>query len=991
MRQPRRRRRTSCSGRRRARLMLSRLALPRGGGGAARGPRIPIRDTTRLVGALSGGQRQLVARRQGDLPSAPQLLVLDEPTASLGAVEAGAGRGADHAACASTGRPSCSPAATSSRCSASPTGSSCCATAGWSAELDPRGDPSGRRRARCMSGQQVDSSARRQLTPLHGLADRLVSADPSSSLSLILSALGSALGDRAAVHPRRRRPTLRVRGRARVRAAGDRGVVAAAVRRDRRARRTRRPSEASGRRRGPPRDRRWPRLAAGSSRARRSPASWSVPGARAGGRQRGDHRVPCRRRRAPGRDELDLLTLYAGYAASAVERDRLLDQVTARNRVLETIREMLETLAGPVAGRRRAADRAAVAAPRPAGRRGRRCVTAAGDGRAELAGVRRAGRDRSGDRCRRRCATPPRRALADAGATVRRAQPAATPRQPRAGRPVQRPRAARPCCSPAGTRGPGHRGGDRADRGRRPLAAARAGAGGGRARPPGGGRAAPLARAPARLPVAAEPRAAHAADRDPRLRVEPDGARRDLGRRLQQRFLARIAAESARLGRLVDDLLDFSAIESGVMRLQRDWCDIALVVEAAVACLPADAVGARVGHLRPRAAGGLGRPRPARAGVRQPARPTRSATTRPGTTVGSSPDEARSPAVHGRSGAEVEISVADDGAGFPRALAAAPFDSARRHRSRTAGAGLGLSIARGIVDAHGGEIELAPVAVGTAFRIRAAGRGARTPQPDGDPHGPRPHAELPCWRPRRRSSSRRRCLSGAANTRALVVEDDPNIVDLIRSNLAVRGFDTVVSTDGMRALQLLETEEPDIVLLDLMLPEADGFELCRQIRERSSVAVIVVSARGGERDKVTALNMGADDYMTKPFSVEELLARITATLRRTRAAGGAEPGPPVITAGDDRHRPGQPAGDPAGAAGPSDADRVRAAARARDQPRQAAQPRPPAAPRVGARATRPRLSTCASTCGGCAPSWRPTTAQPLIITAPRAGYRFVAE
>src|SRR5579875_3233536 len=110
-------------------------------------------------------------------------------------------------------------------------------------------------------------------------------------------------------------------------------------------------------------------------------------------------------------------------------------------------------------------------------------------------------------------------------------------------------------------------------------------------------------------------------------------------------------------------------------------------------------------------------------------------------------------------------------------------------------------------------------------------------------------------------------MPDARRTTALVVEDDPNIVDLIRSNLAVRGFDTVVSSDGARALQLLETEEPEIVLLDLMLPEIDGFELCRQIRERSSVAVIVVSARGGERDKVTALNMGADDYMTKPFSV----------------------------------------------------------------------------------------------------------------------------
>src|SRR6201989_3727399 len=113
----------------------------------------------------------------------------------------------------------------------------------------------------------------------------------------------------------------------------------------------------------------------------------------------------------------------------------------------------------------------------------------------------------------------------------------------------------------------------------------------------------------------------------------------------------------------------------------------------------------------------------------------------------------------------------------------------------------------------------------------------------------------------------------ARKTGALLVEDDPNIVDLIRSTLAARGLHTVVSVDGMRALQLLETEDPDIVLLDLMLPEADGFELCRQIRERSPAAIIVASARGGEGDKVTALHMGADDYMTKPFLHEELLGR----------------------------------------------------------------------------------------------------------------------
>ncbi len=137
-------------------------------------------------------------------------------------------------------------------------------------------------------------------------------------------------------------------------------------------------------------------------------------------------------------------------------------------------------------------------------------------------------------------------------------------------------------------------------------------------------------------------------------------------------------------------------------------------------------------------------------------------------------------------------------------------------------------------------------------------------------------------------------------TRVLIVEDDPNIVDLIRSNLVVRGFDVVVSTDGSRALQLLETEAPDIVLLDLTLPDVDGFDLCQLIRERSPVGVIVVSARRGERDKVSALNVGADDYMTKPFSIEELLARITATLRRTRVSPPIETSTAVLPVGNIR-------------------------------------------------------------------------------------------
>jgi two-component system, OmpR family, KDP operon response regulator KdpE len=135
-------------------------------------------------------------------------------------------------------------------------------------------------------------------------------------------------------------------------------------------------------------------------------------------------------------------------------------------------------------------------------------------------------------------------------------------------------------------------------------------------------------------------------------------------------------------------------------------------------------------------------------------------------------------------------------------------------------------------------------------------------------------------------------------TTVLLVEDDQNIVDLVRSNLMARAHDVVVSKDGSDAVAVLEASEPDAVLLDLMLPGIDGFELCRELRERSSVGIIVLSARRAETDKVRALNLGADDYMTKPFGIEELLARINATLRRSRPGPLEDPVPAVMRAGD---------------------------------------------------------------------------------------------
>jgi two-component system KDP operon response regulator KdpE len=135
-------------------------------------------------------------------------------------------------------------------------------------------------------------------------------------------------------------------------------------------------------------------------------------------------------------------------------------------------------------------------------------------------------------------------------------------------------------------------------------------------------------------------------------------------------------------------------------------------------------------------------------------------------------------------------------------------------------------------------------------------------------------------------------------TRVLVVEDDRNIVDLVQANLLVRGFDVVVSRTGDDAVALVESLQPDLVLLDLMLPRVDGFDLCREIRSDSSVGIIVVSARRGEQDKVRALNLGADDYLTKPFGVDELLARITALLRRSRPPAPADAPRPALTFGN---------------------------------------------------------------------------------------------
>jgi two-component system KDP operon response regulator KdpE len=114
----------------------------------------------------------------------------------------------------------------------------------------------------------------------------------------------------------------------------------------------------------------------------------------------------------------------------------------------------------------------------------------------------------------------------------------------------------------------------------------------------------------------------------------------------------------------------------------------------------------------------------------------------------------------------------------------------------------------------------------------------------------------------------------------LVVDDEPQIRRALRTSLAGHGYKVEVAEDGEGALTALATRVPDVMVLDLVMPGVDGFEVLRQVRTWSQIPVIVLSARGEERDKVLALDLGADDYLTKPFGMEELLARVRAVLRR---------------------------------------------------------------------------------------------------------------
>lgn len=133
--------------------------------------------------------------------------------------------------------------------------------------------------------------------------------------------------------------------------------------------------------------------------------------------------------------------------------------------------------------------------------------------------------------------------------------------------------------------------------------------------------------------------------------------------------------------------------------------------------------------------------------------------------------------------------------------------------------------------------------------------------------------------------------------RILIVDDDPAILKLLGANLKARGYDVLFACDGEEALDIIEKSIIDLIILDIMMPNMDGMEVCRRVRSWTNIPIIILSARGDEHDKVKCLEMGADDYLTKPFGIAELIARVQNALRhrpnsRTTAA------PAVFTSGD---------------------------------------------------------------------------------------------
>jgi ABC-type multidrug transport system ATPase subunit/signal transduction histidine kinase len=668
---------------------------------------IPVVDTTRPMSSLSGGQRQFVAVARA-MRDRPRLLILDEPTASLGVFES--------AQVESLTRRLCDEGTTillvshdidqmfrlADRIAVLRQGQLVADVPTATGHPDEI--------VAFMSGQPVDSSPRRQLDRLHSLVGRLTHVDPSSSLAVILSALGTALAaDRLCIH-------LLDAGRLRLTAAVGLPEDLLSAWYELPATPGGNPvSEAASAEVNviDPDVRTAPTWVGYREIAERANirSSWAVPVSGSGGLL-GVITVFRRSRGTPHRDELDLVTLYAGYAASAAERDRLLGEVTGRNRVLETIRVVLEQLAGSIPlseGLDIAIDTVRLGL---------------GADEVGLLGWQPDG----GPRCRGWSG--------QSGSTIGPGSPliAALGSVLGAGSVLGVPDAgpvallevdgsqilAAHVPAPDG-----------------PLALLAAW----RSHPdvpdglPGEDSAALLEDAARSLQLALERETSERAHREAAALRRSQELQQDFLSRLshelrtpltaihgyadsllqpdvtwdsesQTRFLTRITTESARLGRLVGDLLDLSAIDSNILRLQPDWCDIALIIDAARACLPMEAINRvrlECGSL-PAVWADHDRLEQVLVNLMDNAIRHNPRTTN--VVVRAMATEAHT----------VTITVTDDGIGLPEEIDGSNA-RANEPRAATSGAGLGLSITRAIVAAHGGRLRLERPPRGTCWHI----------------------------------------------------------------------------------------------------------------------------------------------------------------------------------------------------------------------------------------------------------------------------------
>jgi PAS domain S-box-containing protein len=232
------------------------------------------------------------------------------------------------------------------------------------------------------------------------------------------------------------------------------------------------------------------------------------------------------------------------------------------------------------------------------------------------------------------------------------------------------------------------------------------------------------------------------------------------------------------------------------------------------------------------------------------------------------------------------VHIRDQGRGIAKEKQRQLFKKfARLHEDeeqKLSGSGLGLAICKGIVEAHGGRISAESAGEGEgatfSFTLPIASEASVTSLSD----AARSVVHL-------RSVARK-----GERTRLLAVDDEPQILRYFQRTLGEAGYEAIVTSDPSQVATLVESEEPDLILLDLIIPGTSGFELLRQIREFSNVPVIIVSASEREEDTVQALKMGADDYVTKPFSPTELFARIDAALRRRVSPDLLEERPPFV-------------------------------------------------------------------------------------------------